>query len=67
MNPTPELVASVQQDRERSTARDRVARLAACVRDCCKPAMIADRVARALRLVARALRLAPEACRGETA
>lgn len=57
VNPTRELVAALQQDRERSIAQDRLARLArlaARARACCPPGLL-DRVARALRL-------APEAC-----
>ncbi len=45
---SPELVALIQQERERSIDRDRLARLAACVRACCDPSL-AGRVARALR------------------
>jgi hypothetical protein len=45
---SPELVSLIQQERERSIARDRLARLAACVRACCDPSF-AGRVARALR------------------
>ena len=45
---SPELVTLIQQERERSLARDRLARLAACVRACCDPSF-ASRVVRALR------------------
>jgi hypothetical protein len=46
---SPELVALIQQERERSIARDRLARLAACVRACCDPSLM-GRLARAFRL-----------------
>jgi hypothetical protein len=45
---SPELVALIQQERERSIARDRLARICACVRACCDPSL-ASRVARVLR------------------
>ena len=45
---SPELVALIQQERERTIAQDRLARLAACVRACCDPSLL-DRVARTLR------------------
>ena len=51
---SPELVALIQQERERSIAQDRLARLAACVRACCDPSLVAR--------VARALRRSPAAC-----
>ncbi len=49
MNSSPELVAMIQQDRERHIERDRLARMVACMRACCSTSII-DRVARALRL-----------------
>jgi len=45
---SPELVALIQQERERTIARDQLARLAACLRACCDPSLF-GRVARALR------------------
>jgi hypothetical protein len=45
---SPELVALIQQERERSIAHDRLARLAACVRACCDPSIV-QRIARAFR------------------
>ena len=51
---SPELVALIQQDRERSIARMRIARLAAHVRACCDPSLVG-------RLV-RAVRRSPAAC-----
>jgi len=48
MNTTPELVALVQREREARIREDHLARLAACVRDCCDPTLL-DRLARALR------------------
>ena len=51
---SPELVALIQQERERSIAHDRLARIAACVRACCDPSLAAR--------VARAFRRAPAAC-----
>jgi hypothetical protein len=50
VNPTQELVAAVQQERERYVAQDRLARLVSCFRDCCRPATLVDRLARTLRL-----------------
>jgi hypothetical protein len=44
---SPELVALIQQERERSIARDRLAKLAARVRACCDPSLL-GRVARVL-------------------
>ena len=49
MNSSPELIALVQQDRERHIERDRVARILACTRACCSTSIV-DRVARALHL-----------------
>ena len=54
MQTSPELVALIQQERERSIANDRLARHAACVRACCDPSLVSR--------VARALRLSPTAC-----
>ena len=54
MQPSPELVALIQQERERSIAHGRLARLAACVRACCDPSLLGR--------VARALRRSPAAC-----
>jgi hypothetical protein len=51
---SPELVTLIQQERERSIARDRLARLAACVRSCCDPSLVGR--------VARAFRRSPAAC-----
>ena len=51
---SPELVALIQQERERSIAHDRLARLAACVRACCDPSIV--------ERFARAFRRAPAAC-----
>jgi hypothetical protein len=51
---SPELVTLIQQERERSIARDRLARLAACVRACCDPSLVGR--------VARAFRRSPAAC-----
>jgi len=48
MHTSPELVALIQQERERSIAHERLARVAACVRACCDPSLL-DRVSRALR------------------
>ena len=48
MRTSPELVALIQQERERTIAQDRLARLAACVRACCDPSLF-SRVARTLR------------------
>jgi hypothetical protein len=54
MFPSPELVALIQQERERSIARDRLARLAACVRACCAPSLVGR--------VVRTVRRSPAAC-----
>ncbi len=54
MNPTFELVATVQQDREREVRADRLARLVAQARACCSPSTITR--------LARALRATPAAC-----
>ena len=51
---SPELVALIQQERERSIAHDRLARLAACVRACCDPSLV-GRVAARVAAVARRL------------
>ena len=51
---SPELVALIQQERERSIAHDRLARLAARVRACCDPSLVGR--------VLRAVRRAPAAC-----
>jgi hypothetical protein len=51
---SPELVRAIQQDRERSADRDRLARLAACIQACCSPSIV--------RRVMRAARPAPAAC-----
>ena len=48
MTGTIELVASIQQERQRYIHDDRLARLAAAVRACCSPARI-ERIARAIR------------------
>ena len=56
MHTSPELVALIQQERERTFERDRLARLAACLRACCDPSFV-DRMARVLRL-----RRDPAAC-----
>jgi hypothetical protein len=48
MNATTELVASIEQDRERAIRRDRLARLAAAAKACCNPGAF-TRLARALR------------------
>jgi hypothetical protein len=48
MNPTPELVSAIQQDRERHIASDRLARIAACARACCSRSTM-ERLARSLR------------------
>jgi hypothetical protein len=54
MNPMPELVAMIQQDRQRAVARDRLVRLVAAIRACCSPSM-RDRITRALRLTPASL------------
>ena len=54
MNPTIDLVALVQRDREREIQHGRNARLVACQRACCSESRI-DRLARALRV-------APQSC-----
>ena len=57
MHTSPELVALIQQERERSIAHDRLARLArlaARVRACCDPSLVGR--------VTRALRRSPAAC-----
>jgi hypothetical protein len=51
MNATIDMIAAIQQDRERSIGRDRLARLAAQARDCCRPSTI-RRLVRTLRLPA---------------
>ena len=51
---SPELVALIQQERERSIAKARLARLASCVRACCDPSFVGR--------IARALRRSPDAC-----
>ena len=51
---SPELVAMIQQERERSIAHDRLARLAARVRACCDPSLVGR--------VMRAVRRSPAAC-----
>jgi hypothetical protein len=48
MNTTPELVALVQQERERHIREDHLVRVATCTRACCGPTLI-DRVLRAVR------------------
>ena len=48
MTATIELVAAIQQERQRYIHADRLARLAAAVRACCSPARI-ERIARAIR------------------
>lgn len=48
MHSTPELVAVIQRDRERTMEQDRLARLVERVKACCRPSVI-DRLARALR------------------
>jgi hypothetical protein len=56
VQPTPEIMSAIEQDRERYIASARLARLAACVRSCCSTSF-ADRLARRLRI-------APTSCRG---
>jgi hypothetical protein len=51
---SPELVALIQQERERSIAHDRLARLAASLRACCDPSLVGR--------VLRAVRRSPAAC-----
>jgi len=48
MNATPELLTTMQRDRERTTELDRMACQASCAGACCAPTLL-DRVARALR------------------
>jgi hypothetical protein len=48
MNSTIDYVAAVQGQRERDMREDRLARIAARIRDCCNPTMVA-RIARRLR------------------
>lgn len=57
MYPTPELVTLLLRERDREVERHRMARIAACVRACCSPSLVA-RVTRALRV----LRTQPTAC-----
>jgi hypothetical protein len=47
MHTTPELVALVQRERERSIEHDRLSRIAACAEACCAPSLV-DRIVRAL-------------------
>ena len=51
MNANLDILAAIQQDRERSIARDRLARLAAQARECCRPSTI-GRLVRTLRRTA---------------
>ena len=48
MHATPELVALIQREREQRIRHDHLARIAACVPECCEPSRI-HRLARALR------------------
>jgi hypothetical protein len=48
MNGTIELVALIQQERERYIREDRLARLASAVRACCSPSRL-DRLVKTLR------------------
>ena len=48
MNPYPELVALIQRERELDIEHDRLGRIAACARACCRPSLV-DRLARVLR------------------
>ncbi len=54
MNATPELVALIGRDRERTIEQDRLARIVACANACCSPSLT--------HRLARALRLAPTSC-----
>lgn len=51
MNTSIDILAAIQQDRERSIGQDRLARLAALARDCCRPSTI-SRLVRTLRRAA---------------
>ena len=48
VNASPELIAAIRQDRERSIERDLLARAIARVKACCSVSIV-DRLARALR------------------
>ena len=54
MHPTPELVSLLLLERDREIERNRLARLAACVRACCSPSPFARFL--------RTLRPQPETC-----
>ncbi|HET9614208.1 MAG TPA: hypothetical protein VFP22_05320 [Candidatus Limnocylindrales bacterium] len=54
MTPPPELITAAMQDRARSLERERLARLATCLRDCTSPSTF--------RRVARVLRREPAGC-----
>lgn len=48
MTTTPELLTQMQRDRKRAMDNNRLAQIAARVRDCCRPSLIV-RLARSLR------------------
>ncbi len=48
MNTTPELVTAVMRERDRTIERNRLARVASCLRACTDPTLI-QRVARVFR------------------
>lgn len=48
MTTTPELLTQMQRDRKRAMDNNRLAQIAARVRDCCRPSLIV-RLARTLR------------------
>jgi hypothetical protein len=54
MYTTPELVALIQQERERTLAAESSRRLAACIATCCSNSIV--------DCLARALRLTPTSC-----